>query len=640
MNPEWKARAAQRKDPVLALAFIRNGMRVFVGSGCAAPRTLLAALAAREKELFDLELVHVLGMEPLPGSGPGGGEHFRPNALMLGPGLRERVAAGWADYTPAHSGDIPSLFRTHALEIDAALIAVSPPDAHGYCSLGINVDVIPAALAVARRIVAEVQPAMPRTHGQSFIHVSALHDLVNATEPLLEWEAPRPREDTEAVARFVAGLIEDGATLHVASGRVGAAVWRALGGHRHLGVHTETFSDGLLPLLESGVVDGSRKTLLPGKVVASGCMGSGQLYRFVNDNPAFEFRPTEFVNDPSTIARNRGMVAVQSAFQIDLTGQAGAESLGGQVLSGFGGQADFFRGAAKSEGGKTILALPSTARGGEVSRIVVRLEPGTGVVTTRADVQFVVTEFGVADLRGKSLRERAIALIHLAHPRFREELLAAAREAKLVHPEQINLPRNLQPYPFRYETTRVFPGGLTVAFRPIKPTDEKALQDLFYSHSEETILQRYFIPLQRLPHRQKQKFVTVDYDRDMAIVGYLPEEPGRLICVGRFLAEKDPAWCEVAFTVHDGFQRKGLGTFLLQYLAQIARDRGIEGFTASFLATNHGMLRTFKKVVPNLKTKLLDGTYQVRFKVDEVRPLSKGRSKGVGRGGHGLGLVE
>ncbi|MFQ3671222.1 MAG: GNAT family N-acetyltransferase, partial [Verrucomicrobiia bacterium] len=558
-----------------------------------------------------------------PGDRPGGGSHFRPNALLLGPGVRDRVASGWADYTPSHLSDIPALFRSRLLEIDVALISVSPPDPHGFCSLGIHVDVIPSAIAAAKHVIAEIQPEMPRTHGQSFVHLSSLHTLVQARQPLLQWHPPPTRDDAQAIARFVAGLIDDGATLHLTPGRLGTALCQALSGHRHLGIHTESFSDALLPLLHSGALDGSRKTLLPGKIVASSCMGSAELYRTVHDHPAFEFRPTDFVNDPATIARNRGMVSIQSAFQIDLTGQAAAESLSGRILSGFGGQADFFRGAAKSEGGKTILALPSTAKNGTVSRIVPHLEPGTGVVLTRADIQWVVTEFGVADLRGRSLRERAIALIHLAHPAFREELLQAARQAHLVHPEQISLPRNLQPYPFRYETTRTFPGGLTLNFRPIKPTDEKALQALFYSHSAETILQRYFIPLQRLPHRQKQQFVTVNYDRDMAIVGYPPDQPGRLVCVGRFLAEEDPAWCEVAFTVHDDYQRRGLGTFLLQYLASIARDRGITGFTATFLATNHGMLRTFKKVVPHLKPRLVDGTYTVRFNVADVRPLPK-----------------
>lgn len=603
-----------------ALQRLRKGMRVFIGSGCAAPQALLGALSHLERDLFDLEILQLLALGPTPGSGPNSRHHFRSNSLFLGPGVRDEVAMGWADYTPTHLSDIPRLFREGTLQPDVALITVSPPDADGMCSLGISVDIVPSALAAAKWVIAEINPQMPRTHGQSLIAVSEIDCMVHADQPLAEWASREADSDAESIGRLVAGLVEDGSTLQVGLGTIPNAILRALEHHRHLGLHSELFTEGLVPLIESGVLDGSRKNLLPGKAVASMALGSRRLYGFLDNNPALEFRPTEFVNDPGTIARNRQMVAIHSALQIDLTGQAASESIGSLIYSGFGGQADFTRGALKSEGGKSILAFPSTAQNGTISRIVPQLTAGTGVVTSRADIDFVVTEFGVAELRGKSLRERAVALIHLAHPKFRESLLEEARGLHLVHPEQIQLPRDLLPYPFRYETSRSFGPKFRVAFRPIKPTDEKALQDLFYSHSDETIRQRYFIPMARLPHAQKQRFVNVDYNRDMAIVGYLPGNPRRFICIGRYLAEEEPGWCEIAVTIHDDYQRRGLGTFLVQYLAQIGRERGIQGFTASFLATNHGMLKTFKKLIPGLKVRLEDGTMHVRFRLADVHP--------------------
>ena len=410
-----------------AASAVRSEQRVFIHSVAAAPQQLIAALTARAPELRDVELVHLHTEGPAPYAEPSLRESFRTNALFVGANVRSAVASGEADYTPVFLSEVPALFRRRILPLDVALIQVSPPDGHGFCTLGVSVDVSRAAVEAAPLVVAEINPRMPRTHGDGLVHVRDIDIGVEVDYPIAE-HAPVALTETErAIGLHVASLVENGATLQMGIGSVPDAVLAALADHRDLGVHTEMFSDGVIDLVERGVITGACKRSHPGKLVAAFLLGSRRLYDFVHDNPQVVMLGVDYVNDTATIRRNPRVTAINSAIEIDLTGQVVADSIGTRQYSGVGGQMDFIRGAALSQDGRPIIALPSTTRRGE-SRIVPLLRPGAGVVTTRAHVHFVVTEYGVANLYGLSLRQRARALIDVSHPDHREALERAARE--------------------------------------------------------------------------------------------------------------------------------------------------------------------------------------------------------------------
>ncbi len=415
-----------------ALKAVKSGDTVYVHPGCACPERLLSALVARAEELENVRVVHIMTMGRAEYVKPGMEGHFRHTALFTGKNVRDAINEGRADYVPVFLSEIPSLFTSRKIPIDVALIHVSPPDEHGFCSYGVGVDVTKAAAEMARVVIAQVNPRMPRVLGDNFIHIRKVTTFVEADDPVVELPRVRMSPAFEEIGRNVASLIEDGSTLQLGIGGIPDAVLHFLRDRKHLGVHTEMFSDGMVELVEQGVVTGEKKTLHPGKIVAAFVLGTRPLFDFVHNNPVVEFHPNDYVNDPFVIAQNYRMVAVNSAIQVDLTGQVCSDSIGDSVYSGFGGQVDFVRGASRAKEGKAVIALLSTARDGEVSRISTYLDEGAGVVTSRADVHYVVTEFGVADLHGRTLRERARALIGIAHPKFREELEAGARKRRLI----------------------------------------------------------------------------------------------------------------------------------------------------------------------------------------------------------------
>lgn len=417
-----------------AVQHVRSGQRVFVHGGAASPLELLRALAARACELRGVEMVHLHLEGAAPHAAPGMAASFHPNCLFLGSNVREQVARGDADYIPAFLSEMPALFRERVLPLDVALVHVSPPDRHGYCSLGVSVDIARAAVDSAAIVIAQVNPRMPRSHGDGLVHESRFAAAVAIDAPLPEHEHGTLQATELAIGRHCAALVEDGATLQMGIGAIPDAVLAALGDHRDLGVHTEMFSDGVLRLVERGVINGRKKAIHPGKIVAGFVMGTRAVYDFLDDNPQVAMLDIAYVNDPHVIRRNPKVAAINSAIEIDLTGQVCADSIGTRMWSGVGGQMDFLRGASLSPGGKPILALPSTTSSG-LSRIVPLLKPGAGVVTTRAHVQWVVTEHGAVNLRGKNLRQRARDLISIAHPDHREALARAARERWSTLPE-------------------------------------------------------------------------------------------------------------------------------------------------------------------------------------------------------------
>jgi len=416
---KYRSRCLSAPEAVKA---IRSGDRVWIQPSCGTPKPLIDALVARAPELVDVELVHMKTLGEAAYTRPEYDGHFRHRGLFLGDNVREAVAQGRADYTPIFLSEIEKLFETGALPLDVVMMQVSPPDAHGFVSLSTTVDCTMTAARCAKTVIAEVNERTPRTHGDTALHVSQISTFVETSRPLLELHTEPFTEMHLKVARNVASLIPDGATLQPGIGGISEAVLHCLEDKHDLGIHTEMCPDGVVDLMESGIINGRRKTLHPGKAVAAFVLGTQKLFDYIHENPGFEFRPISYVNDPFVVAQNERMVAINSALQVDLTGQVCADSLGTKPYSGFGGQIDFIRGAARSRGGVPIIALPSTACGGKVSRIVPVLEPGAGVVTSRADVHYVVTEHGIAYLHGKTLRERAEALIGIADPRFKQEL--------------------------------------------------------------------------------------------------------------------------------------------------------------------------------------------------------------------------
>jgi acetyl-CoA hydrolase len=415
-----------------ALRYVKSGHRVYLGGGCGEPVELALALAGRKHELRDVEIVHVLTAAHAAYTEPGTEAAFRVNSLFIGPNVRNAVQSGHADFTPVLLNEIPRLFREGYLPLDVALVSVSPPDEHGYCCFGVEVGATKPAAESARIVLAEINPYMPRVWGNSFIHLSQITACVPVSYPLPELRQSEPGPLHRQIGNNVAELIRDGDTLQMGIGEIPDAVLTFLGDKRDLGVHSEMFSDGVVDLVEKGVITGLRKTFLPGKIVAAFMLGTERLYKFAHDNPIIELRTVDFTNDPFNISRNDNMVAINSALQIDLTGQVCADSIGCKFYSGVGGQADFMRGAARSRGGRPVIAISSTALSGRVSRIVPVLEPGAGVTTSRNDVHYVVTEYGTVNLYGLSVKKRAEALISIAHPDFRRDLQDAARARNLI----------------------------------------------------------------------------------------------------------------------------------------------------------------------------------------------------------------
>ncbi|RLB23919.1 MAG: acetyl-CoA hydrolase [Deltaproteobacteria bacterium] len=597
---------------------IHRGERIFIGTACGEPQYLVQALIkyveSHPKDFFDTEVFHVWTFGVAPYTDEKFKSNFRHNSFFIGNNTRDAINKGDADYTPIFLSQVPELFYRKLVPVDVAMIQTSPPDNHGYMSLGVSVDITKAAVENASTVITQVNSHMPRVHGDTFMHLDDVDFIVPYDEPLLEYETEVPGEIAQRIGNYVARIIKDGDTIQVGYGSLPNAILLNLRNKKHLGVHTELLSDAIVELMKNGVIDNTKKSIDRGKAVATFCMGKKKTYEYIHDNPCIEFRTIDYTNNPLIIAQHNNIVAINSALEVDLTGQATAESIGKIFYSGIGGQADFMRGAVLSHNGKTILALQSTAKNGEVSRIVPFLKEGAGITLNRGDIHYVITEYGIAYLHGKNIRERAMELISIAHPKFRPSLIEKAKKLNLIYKDQAFIPGKKGEYPEDLETYRTTETGLEILLRPVKISDEPLLKDFVYSLSDQSLYRRFISRRTDMPHEFLQKFVIIDYAEEMAIFAVLKHaKKEEIIGVGRYFIDKNTHTAETAFAVRDDFQKRGIGTELLKYLTYLAQKQGLLGFTAEVLVENRPMLHIFQKMGFDMQKRISSGVYELRM---------------------------
>ena len=609
---------------------IRPGNRIFVGTGCGEPqhlvRSLLEFVKERPKAFLDAELINIVTLGVAPYTDEKFQSNFRLNSFFIGDHTRNAVNRGEADYTPIFLSNLPQLIRSERIPLDVALIQTTLPDKDGRLNLGVSVDIVRTAVEKAGIVIAQPNSHMPAINGDGWIRMDDVDYLIPWDEPLLEYIEDVPGEIAQRIGKYVARIVEDGSTIQVGYGSIPNAIVSSLKKKKHLGVHSELLSDGIAGLIRDGVVDNSNKSINPGKTIATFCMGHRSTYDFLRNNDSIEFRTIDYTNNPLIIAQNSKMIAINSALEIDLTGQATAESLGHSFYSGIGGQADFMRGTAIAPGGKTVLALPSTAlvtsadssddeasqKGGRVSRIVPFLGEGAGVTLTRGDIHYVVTEYGIAYLHGKSIRERAMALIAIAHPLFRLWLIEEAKRMHLIYPDQAFIPGVQGEYPEELEAWKTTRTGLGILLRPVKISDEPLLKDFFYSLSDESMYQRFISARRDIPHQELQKFAAVDYFQKMVLVATKEEDGIESICgLGQYGINSDMFTADVALVVRDDCQNHGIGGELLAYLTYLAKRQGLLGFTAEVLAGNDPVFHLFKKMGFAVSKRRDSGVYEL-----------------------------
>jgi acyl-CoA hydrolase/GNAT superfamily N-acetyltransferase len=597
---------------------IHRGDRIFIGTACGEPHYLVQSLMdyvlSNPREILDAEIIQVSTQGDVPYTDEKFKKNFRHNSFFIGGNTRESVNTGNSDFTPTALSEVPELFRRKLIPIDVALIQTSLPDRLGNMSLGLSVDITRAAVESASMVIAQINGYMPRVHGETFINMKDVDFIIPYDEPLIEIEDNVSDEISQRVGKYVARILEDGDTIQVGYGSIPNAVLSNLRGKRHLGVHTELLTDGMIELMNEGVIDNSLKTLNKGKTVATFCTGKRETYEYLHDNPCIEFRPVDYTNNPLVIARHRSFTAINSCLQIDLTGQATSESIGRNFYSGIGGQTNFMRGAVLSPKGKTILVLQSTARGGEVSRIVPFIPTGAGITLGRSDVYYVVTEYGIAYIHGKNIRERAMELIAIAHPKFRHWLIEQAKDLNLIYKDQQFIPGEEGYYPDDLDTYRVTKTGLELFLRPVRISDEPLLKEFFYDLSDKSIYMRFMCDKKEMPHSKLQDQVVIDYTQQMGILAIQKNE-GReeILGLGQYVVTRTSHMAEVAFAVKDNFQGQGIGKVLLSYLTFLAQRQGLLGFIAEVLMENRPMLHLFMESGFDIQKEASEGVYDLRM---------------------------
>ncbi|MCG6911270.1 MAG: GNAT family N-acetyltransferase [Deltaproteobacteria bacterium] len=586
-----------------AIKKIKAGQRVFIGSSCGEPQHLVQALGEASNRYTDIEIVRLLALESTPLTliaNKSKSQNLTIRSFYLGSAKAERLSRNQRFITPINLSAIPRLFRSRFLPINVALIQVTPPDDFGWMSLGVSVDITLAAALSADIVIAQVNTNMPRVLGQSFVHVNDVDYIVEHDEPLISIDKRPENESAEEVGRLIARLIEDGSTLQFSPGTTPQATLLALADKNDLGVHTHYLTDEIMHLVSRGVINNRKKGFNDGKLVASTALGTKNLFEFIDNNPSIEFHPSDYVNDPSVISRHNKMVSFSVGMAMDLTGQVAADALPHNNFSGVTGMLDFIRGASQSPGGKSFILMTATAMQGKKSRIVPMLDH-TAVVVPRGDVHYVATEFGVVNLFGKSLQERATAMISIAHPDFRDELFHEAKQQGLFGAERTLAESISGIYP-RHLEENILIDNQTVTVRPSKPVDERRIQEHFYTLEKNDIVARFFHEKTAFVHDEVGKVSQVDYVKDLTIVAVVGEFGfGKVIGVGEYLLDPSNNMAEVAFSVSKEFKRKGLGKILMKKLCQAAREKGISGLFAYTSHENKGMINLFKTLPYKVK---------------------------------------
>lgn len=582
---------------------IKNGSRVFIGTGCGEPQRLIKAMI-ENPAIQDIVIYQMLSSTL---SRYVNDENFLSRfsikLFFISVLMRKSAFEGKIDYIPAYLSQIPKLFESHEIGLDVALIQVSPPDEYGYCSLGISVDITLSGMNNADLVIAQVNPHMPRTWGDGLVHINEFDYLVEYPEPILQ-SMPGVKNQTviERIGHYVNMLVDDGSTLQIGFGHLPDAILPYLLDKKDLGIHTQVITNGFLPLLRANVITNKKKSYLKDRIIASLCMGSRELYDYVDNNPIFYFKSSEFVNDPNVIAQNDNFISISSALEVDLTGQVCTDSKGYLFYSGIGDQVDFIRGSSRSKGGFSIIIIPSTAQDGKVSRIVTHLSEGAGVATTRGDIDIIVTEYGIAEMRGKSIYQRVMELARIAHPKFRKDLIEEAKKRRYIFADQ--LPPTTQDLIFldRYFYSKTLANGKNIDFRPLLPSDEFESRNFYYSLQEDSIYYRFFNKRKVFSRDMlQQQWAEVDYRRNMTIIGLMQlGKHKQIVAIGSY-AETDEDAAEVAFLVRENLHGMGIGSFLLNILESIARQNNYKKFVATVLAENRKMINVFQKRYPKAK---------------------------------------
>lgn len=603
-----------------ALSIIRPGQRVFIGSACGEPQHLVEALSQAAARLSGLEIVRMMSQETTSLTEIANRTRdFSLNIrnIYLGAARAENVSRKRRFITPMNMSEVPALFKTHKLPIDVALVQVSPPDNFGWMSLGISVDVTLAAATSARRLIVQVNPRMPRVLGQSFIHTSRVDRVVEYEEALVTVRRTAQSEAAVQIGRHIARLIDDGATLQIGLDAASQATVQALSEKNDLGFHSQYITDDVMHLFAKGIINNRRKGLNDGKLVASAAIGTRYLYEFLDDNPGVEFRPSDYVNDPFIISQHHRMVSMNVARAVDLTGQVAAEADPHTFFAGVSGIPDFVRGAKRAPGGKSILMLPSTTPDGETSNIQPMLRD-TAVVVPRGDVQYVVTEYGAVNLFGKSLQERATAMISIAHPRFRDQLFVAAKQADLIGSERTLGEAVRGIYPVKLEEV-LNVDGQQITIRPAKPVDERNIQEHYYALDKNDVFLRFFHKKTSFSRSEIEPISQIDYIHDMTLIAVIGELGfDKVIAVGEYLLTPENNMAEVAFSVSREFRRKGIARILIRKLAAAARENGISGLIAYTAPDNEPMIKLFKTLPYRVKTAYTDGSLVLSCRFDEL----------------------